>query len=416
MFLRPDADSVDGTWLTDTGGTSLFAAIDETSFSDADYIQSVDSPVGEVCKIRLSDPSGPVVEPLTVRARFKAVGSASPLDLTVRLLQGASVIAEETFTSISTSFTTDSFVLTSPEFAAITDFTDLYLEFEANTQLAAALLLDGISNLGPVWSFRRLLTAYSGNCVRIRRSSDSAEQNFGFVSDVVDTAGIASFVGGGSGFIVTWFDQNGNVVDITQATAGMQPQFIASSIGSLPGARFVAGNNTALVKTSVSAGSLVDSSADCAMFVVQTQVGSVGANTTFSWADGSAVITCHATYGDTIYFDCPDTGNGRINVSQPSGWDDTPHVLELVRETNKQIIVDGVSLASTALVATSITGTSNFAVGNYFDVSLPMSGDVSELVFIKDGASSTERETIRRDGVDTGVSQSMGDYYGISVV
>jgi hypothetical protein len=45
QYARPTSDQSAGTWTTDTGGTTnLYAAIDETSPSDADYIQSIAAP------------------------------------------------------------------------------------------------------------------------------------------------------------------------------------------------------------------------------------------------------------------------------------------------------------------------------------------------------------------------------------
>jgi len=38
--IQPDADSVDGSWTDQAGGTSLFAAIDEMVTDDVDYIVS----------------------------------------------------------------------------------------------------------------------------------------------------------------------------------------------------------------------------------------------------------------------------------------------------------------------------------------------------------------------------------------
>ena len=84
------------------------------------------------------------------------------------------------------------------------------------------------SNLYAAYSLRKLRNGYSGQCVRVRRSSDNAEQDFGFVDDVIDMASIITFCGVGNGFVTTWYDQSGNTKDVTQATAGNQPQIIAS--------------------------------------------------------------------------------------------------------------------------------------------------------------------------------------------
>jgi hypothetical protein len=222
VIIRPDADDADGNWTAQDNSTSLFVAIDETSSSASDYIKSGPNPTNDTTKIRLGDFGVQVIEPFTVDYHYGRIGTG-PVDLRVRLLEGTTEIAQWTHsgvTATTASPATASQQLTTPQFSSITDFANLFLEFRA-TQ---ALPLDGISNLGPVYSYRKLLTAYSGNCVRIRRSSDNTEQNFGFVSNVVDTAGIASFIGGGNGFVVTWYDQNGNVVDVSQSTAANQPQ------------------------------------------------------------------------------------------------------------------------------------------------------------------------------------------------
>ena len=45
------------------------------------------------------------------------------------------------------------------------------------------------------YSTRRLASAYVGSAIRIRRSSDNAEQDIGFVGENLDTAAISTFVG-----------------------------------------------------------------------------------------------------------------------------------------------------------------------------------------------------------------------------
>jgi hypothetical protein len=95
----------------------------------------------------------------------------------------------------------------------------------------AALLLDTYTGASAAYSLRQLRTAYSGSAIRVRRSSDNAEQDFGFVSNDLDTASLLTFCGVGNGFVTTWYDQSGNANDATQATAANQPQIVSS--GSL---------------------------------------------------------------------------------------------------------------------------------------------------------------------------------------
>jgi hypothetical protein len=95
----------------------------------------------------------------------------------------------------------------------------------------SSLLLDTYSGASVAYSLRKIRTAYTGNAIRVRRSSDNTEQNIGFVNDVLDTAALLSFVGVGNGFVTTWYDQSGNANNATQTTALNQPQIVSS--GSL---------------------------------------------------------------------------------------------------------------------------------------------------------------------------------------
>jgi hypothetical protein len=90
------------------------------------------------------------------------------------------------------------------------------------------LLLDTYPGANRAYSFRKLNTAYSGSCVRIRRSSDNAEQDFGFVNNYVDITSISTFCGSGNGFIRIWYDQSGNAINSDQGLTGTQPQIYFS--------------------------------------------------------------------------------------------------------------------------------------------------------------------------------------------
>lgn len=90
-------------------------------------------------------------------------------------------------------------------------------------------LLDTYSGASAAYSLRRLRSTYTGNLIRVRRSSDNAEQNIGYDSNnVLDTASLLTFVGAGNGFVTTWYDQSGNANNATQSTAVNQPQIVSS--------------------------------------------------------------------------------------------------------------------------------------------------------------------------------------------
>lgn len=119
-------------------------------------------------------------------------------------------------------------------------------------------VLDGISNLAAAYGLRKLRSAYSGSAVRVRRSSDSTEQDIGFDgSGEFDSAAFSSFVGGGTGYVKTWYDQSGNTRDATQATTGSQPSIVLSVVNSKPVLRFDGTDDKIAYASSVVIGSAI---------------------------------------------------------------------------------------------------------------------------------------------------------------
>jgi hypothetical protein len=91
--------------------------------------------------------------------------------------------------------------------------------------------LDIYPNAQLGYSVRKLRSAYIGACMRVRRSSDNTEQDIGFVSNLLDTASLLSFVGAGDGFVTTWYNQAQNTYNMVQTVALNQPLIV--SAGSL---------------------------------------------------------------------------------------------------------------------------------------------------------------------------------------
>lgn len=71
---------------------------------------------------------------------------------------------------------------------------------------------------------------YTGNLIRVRRSSDNAEADIGAASGVLDETALLAHCGAGDGFVVKVYEQSGhaNAVDWGQATAGLQPKIVNS--------------------------------------------------------------------------------------------------------------------------------------------------------------------------------------------
>jgi hypothetical protein len=53
----------------------------------------------------------------------------------------------------------------------------------------------------------------------------------------IDAAALLSFVGSGTGFVTTWYDQSGNARNATQTTAGQQPRIVVNGVFQTEGGR-----------------------------------------------------------------------------------------------------------------------------------------------------------------------------------
>lgn len=97
---------------------------------------------------------------------------------------------------------------------------------------ASSSILDRLSvSSSAAYSLRKLRNAYTGNAIRVRRSSDNAEADIGFTtSGDLDTVALLAHCGAGNGFVTTWYDQSGNARNATQTTAGAQPQIVNNGV------------------------------------------------------------------------------------------------------------------------------------------------------------------------------------------
>ena len=92
-------------------------------------------------------------------------------------------------------------------------------------------LLETYSGAAAAFSTRKIRGSYTGSAIRVRRSSDNAEQDIAFdANGGLDTTSLLSFVGSGNGFVTTWYDQSGNGVNISQPTAANQPQIVSAGV------------------------------------------------------------------------------------------------------------------------------------------------------------------------------------------
>jgi hypothetical protein len=104
--------------------------------------------------------------------------------------------------------------------------------------------LDAFPGATAGYSLRKLSINYNGPCIRVRRSSDNAEQDIGFDGDGIgsrlDERALLAFVGNVNGFVTRWYDQSGNGLHQIRTTAIEQPQIVTN------GALYKNNNKTAV--------------------------------------------------------------------------------------------------------------------------------------------------------------------------
>jgi hypothetical protein len=93
------------------------------------------------------------------------------------------------------------------------------------------------------YSLRRLLSAYSGPLVRVRRSSDDTTLDIGYNSDgTLDSVALLAFTGANNGFVDRWYDQTGGGKHLEQGSLTAQPSIVTAGVvntlDSLPAVTF----------------------------------------------------------------------------------------------------------------------------------------------------------------------------------
>ena len=108
------------------------------------------------------------------------------------------------------------------------------------------------------YSLRNLIDTTT-NVVRVRRSTDNAEQDFS-ATQITDGT-LTTFTGANDGFVTTWYDQSGNGSNAVQATAANQPKLVSSGVVELDNGKpcivWDNSNDTMTINTSYNSSNLL---------------------------------------------------------------------------------------------------------------------------------------------------------------
>lgn len=90
--------------------------------------------------------------------------------------------------------------------------------------------LDQVSNIKLAVGLRKLISSYNGYCIKLRRSSDSVELDFGFDGYNLDVNAIKTWLNGATAYCVKLYDQSGNGGDFIQTVDSLQPVLVLDKL------------------------------------------------------------------------------------------------------------------------------------------------------------------------------------------
>lgn len=256
-------------------------------------------------------------------------------------------------------------------------------------------LLDLYPSAAAAYSLRKLRSDYTGFAIRVRRSSDNAEQDIGFtLTGDLDTTSLTSFCGSGNGFVTTWYDQSGNARNVTQTTAASQPQIVSSgsilNINSKPSIKYD-GSNDILTKTAFG----FPTNAISMAYVNKTNTYNAA---NIGYTSNGGLININFT--GRIGLDGRPDGGGYTGLS--SGLTPTTNqVLQfnVYDKVNMKASANGLSFQTTSKPVSSIIyGTQNLEIGDSSS-----NGNVQEFIMWSTDESSNK----------SGIESNINTYYGI---
>lgn len=257
-------------------------------------------------------------------------------------------------------------------------------------QVEDAPLLDAYGGAHAAYSLRKLNSDYTGAAIRLRRTSDSEEQDIGFDADGnLDIAACEAFFTGSNLTVKTWYDQSGNGNDMTQSTAAAQPLLYnidgLLKIDGRPGLRFIAGDAFDFDKTGLDRGNL-------SSFAVLKFTNLTGTQRVIQLSTG----TSERWYGPVLSSSqfVYAHGDGNIGSNAADLLNNLHTVIAGATQGDAEAFLNGTSIGTKALTTGALAGTSKIG-GTGVDY---FNGFIQEVVVY----SSDQSE--RREGIERNIS------------
>jgi hypothetical protein len=236
-----------------------------------------------------------------------------------------------------------------------------------------------------------MIAAYSGPCIRIRRSTDNAEQDIGFSGQDVNAAAIASFADGGTAFVRTVYDQSGKGNHLVQSDNSRQPFYYAGLDD--PTILFTGGAAYFVIPSSLTA----DRRA-CSMFAVQRDT--TQAATPAYWYMGNSSTTGIGLGANVTQFGIQPFYDGAFaNISPNDGTSDTTCskcILGLASSSSGLTIHrDGATASSAALSSSMLSVGGCYGRTDFGGLSISARQDFFAFVFYPGGLSGSDATALK---------------------
>ena len=246
-------------------------------------------------------------------------------------------------------------------------------------------ILDALSvSASAAYSTRLLRANNDCPCLRLVRASDSAELDIWWHNGWIDVSAVATFLAATTCVVSWWYDQTGNGRHTSQTTAANRPDYVASSINSLPGLYF---DGTDYLSLPAAIGFAAGTA------YTQMYVGKKD--------DGDKLLVCFggagATYGSLMAANIAsgetyDSGDG-AGVSYNPGDITTASIVGSKRTTGNAVThyLNAGSNATGTLAATVSVG----YIGQRATVSGLCTGHISEAILFASALSNADRRMLR---------------------
>jgi hypothetical protein len=284
-----------------------------------------------------------------------------------------------------------------------------YLVTESTTYDVASQSGPVLNNLSvsaaAAYGLRKLRQDYSGNAIRVRRSSDNAELDIGFEDDGdLNRSALTTFVGANNGFVTTWYDQAGSF-NATQAVALAQPAIVTSGVVNYINGKPALSNTVA---TGITATGLTTLNTAHSISAVVSNTLTTGRIVSMRSTTAFNPIFDFSSSTNLRFFVRDNTSTNSITVTQTVA-NNTLLVLTGIRNTNTGFLFVNENVTSANSTPGPIgTTTTSGGLGIGGDVGLTscLTGNISEIVVFNSALSTSDREILQRN---------QGQYYGIVV-